>query len=89
MATKRKSKRTPAKPKATVTPEKTAAKSTTNAEVKITLDSFRRTSGIRPEHFSGFAHYITLRCESDASLWNTVSGWKNAYDEYLSQPVIG
>ena len=58
-------------------------------EPKISFKAFRLTSGIRPEHFAGFARYITLRCGSDASLWNTVSGWKNAYDEYLNKPVVG
>ena len=56
---------------------------------KITLDAFRRTSGIRPVHFAGFARYITLRCGTDTSLWDTVAGWKNAYDEYLNKPVVG
>lgn len=55
----------------------------------IRFDEFQYTSGIRPEHFSGFARYISLQYGPDTQERKTFEGWKNAYDEYLNRPVVG
>ena len=81
--TKRKAKTTAQQPKVVEAVTKKAT------PPMITFDAFRRTSGIRTEHFGGFARYFTLEYGSDVTHWKTVAEWKNAYDKYLKRPVVG
>ena len=55
----------------------------------INLDAFKRTSGIRPEHFGGFERHITLECGPGHGLYKTPAEWRSTYDQYLKRPVVG
>ncbi|MBO75976.1 MAG: hypothetical protein CME17_00975 [Gemmatimonadetes bacterium] len=90
MATKKKTKRTRKATKVTKAVPAPVVKAAPKPKVvPIDLAAFRRTSGIRPEHFGGFERYITLVYGPGDRLYKSPAEWRSTYDQYLKRPVIG
>lgn len=55
----------------------------------LSLEEYKHVSGIRPEHFGGFARFISLEYGRNTQARKTLDDWKNTYEQYLNRPVIG
>lgn len=55
----------------------------------LTLEEYKNVSRIRPEHFGGFARFISLEYGRNTPTRKTLDDWKNTYEQYLNRPVIG
>ena len=89
MATKKKARKTRKATKAPALEVLVESNEVIPGPAPINLGAFRRTSGIRPEHFGGFERHITLEYGPGHGLYKTPAEWRSTYDQYLKRPVIG